>query len=58
MDLFDFVESKIREEKSYILIRGILLFIKLSFLVLAVFVFTKNIFLAIKKAKKIWKDEK
>jgi len=45
--LFEFLEQKIQEEKGRIILRGIWLFIKLSWLILIAYIFIKNLMLAI-----------
>ena len=47
MNLFEFLEQKIQEEKGRIILRGIWLFIKLSWLILIAYIFIKNLMLAI-----------
>ena len=47
MNLFEFLEQKIKEEKGRIILRGVWLFIKLFWLILIVYIFTKNLMLAI-----------
>ncbi len=45
--MFEFLEQKIQEEKGRIILRGIWLFIKLSWLILIAYIFIKNLMLAI-----------
>jgi len=45
--LFEFLEQKIKEEKGRIILRGVWLFIKLFWLILIAYIFTRNLMLAI-----------
>ena len=45
--MFEFLEQKIEEEKGRIILRGVWLFIKLFWLILIAYIFTRNLMLAI-----------
>jgi len=47
LNLFEFLEQKIEEEKGRIILRGVWLFIKLFWLILIAYIFTRNLMLAI-----------
>ena len=46
-NLFEFLEEKIKEGKGRIILRGVWLFIKLFWLVLIAYIFTKNLISAV-----------